>query len=111
MKHNDHIELQINEALNSLEGIERAKPRPFLYTRILASMAEEKSIWNRIATFIARPAVAFAGLIIILLLNAAALLNASDTNNNRANIDVAVADEYNPSAISSLYYYENDNAK
>lgn len=111
MKNNDHIELQVNEALNSLDDIKRAKPRPFLHTRIMASLAEERSIWNRMAAFVSRPAVAFAGLIIILLLNAAALFNASNSNMNGISRDVAVADEYNPSAVSSLYDYENDNAK
>ena len=59
--------------LNSLNGLQRATPGDFFYTRVQARLErEERGNWGRFASFITRPVVAFSTLAIIFLLNTAA---------------------------------------
>ena len=55
MKHRDDIEKRVEETLNSLDGIKRASPQPWLFTRIKARLnreeAEEKTVWGTWARF------------------------------------------------------------
>ena len=72
MKSNEHINKLTEEALNSLDGAGRAATRPYLLTRIHARMQNEKeSNWDNALRFISRPAVALAGLCLVIAINAA----------------------------------------
>ncbi len=64
----NNLEWQVNQAMNSLDGIQRAKANPFLYTRIKAAIDEQNSAWGRAARIFTRPAYALtiAGLFISL---------------------------------------------
>lgn len=67
---NKNINDRINAAMESIEGIEQAEPKPFLLTRINAAMQESSagSTWAQVASFLKRPAVAiFSGAVILLL--------------------------------------------
>ncbi len=68
---NDHINKRIEETLDSFDGSVRAKPAPFLLTRINTRLAVDQglTIWDRLTAFISRPVVAFGGILILLLLN------------------------------------------
>lgn len=69
-------EKKIEEALNSLDGIQRAEPQPFFYTRVIGRLQkEERTIWETMGSFISRPAVVIAGLCAILVVNGFILLN------------------------------------
>jgi hypothetical protein len=69
-----NIERKVEETLNSLDGIQRATPAPYFYTRLTARLdRNEKNIWEKFGTFISRPTIAFATIFIILLLNTMAL--------------------------------------
>lgn len=60
----------INEALNSLDGVTRAQPGPYLFTRIQARINKtNENSWERALGFIARPMVAFAGLALVIGIN------------------------------------------
>lgn len=70
MNKKENINKLVEDALESVEGIKRAEAKPFLLTRIRARMNKgTESVWERAGWFIARPAVAFAGLCLILLIN------------------------------------------
>jgi len=74
MKHSADIHKKVEEALSGLDGIQRANPSPFFYTRLQAKLKmPEKNVWENIGSYISRPVVAFATIIFILLLNTAAL--------------------------------------
>ena len=65
-----NIEQRVEEALNSLDGIRQATPAPFLYTRLKLRLEQPgKTVWENISLFISRPAMAFATICIVLLLN------------------------------------------
>lgn len=66
---------KINEILNSLNGIQRAEARPYMYTRVMARMEEERSIWSHISSFIAKPVIAFSCLAAVIGTNLYFVLN------------------------------------
>lgn len=76
MLSNKNIQQQINEALQSLDGIAPASPRPYLLTRIQARLSSNaaQSSWETIAQFISRPIVMAASVVFLLSLNLSILL-------------------------------------
>lgn len=76
MHSNDHMNRLVNDALSSADGAGRATPKPFLFTRIQAAMQRNReTAWERAGKFIARPAVAIAGLCLVLAVNVAVVIN------------------------------------
>ena len=74
MTQKNNMEKRIEEALSSLDGIQRATPRPFFYTRLMAKIEQnEKGVWENVSSFITRPVMLFATVCIVLLLNVAVL--------------------------------------
>jgi hypothetical protein len=60
----------VEKALESLDGLERAEPRPFLFTRVKARLErDQRNAWETIGSFLTRPVVAIAGLCLILAMN------------------------------------------
>ena len=64
----------IDEILNSLDGCTPATAPDFFYTRLKARMEKEVAPANR-TFWLLRPAYAFAGMVIILLINVIAVFN------------------------------------
>ncbi len=88
MNNKEQIEKMIEDALNSVDGIGRATPKPFLMTRINARMsATQETAWERAGRFIARPVVVIAGLFLVLGINALVVA----FNNNSPAIDNSTA--------------------
>ncbi len=76
MKQKKDIERRVEETLNSLDGIQRAEPQPWLFSRVKGRLEqEEKTAWGTVGSFLSRPVIAIAGLCLILLLNGFLLLN------------------------------------
>lgn len=70
MNKKEHINKLIEEALGSLDNVNRATARPYLLTRINARMNKATgSVWEKAGWFIGRPAVAFTGLFMLILIN------------------------------------------
>ena len=96
MINDENINRQIEAAFNSIGGIKRATPKPYLLTRINARLSNQvKSFWDNAAIFMSRPAIVILGLCLILAINLAVILqNKSSGNNTVAEHTVnAVADE------------------
>jgi hypothetical protein len=76
MKQRKDIEKRAEETLNSFDGIQRAEPQPWLFSRVKGRlMQEEKTGWGMVGSFLSRPVIAIAGLCIILMLNGFLLFN------------------------------------
>lgn len=61
---------RIDDILDSLDGIERAAPAPFLHTRILARMQREQSTpVYRALLWLSKPSVTIALSVLLLLVN------------------------------------------
>lgn len=111
MNKNEHINNLIEEALNSVDGAKRAEPMPYLLTRINARMSKETvSAWEKAGWFIGRPAVALAGLCLIILINVMVLMI------NRPTDTVAVSEQVMPAQTDEFSYtvatiYDNENTQ
>lgn len=83
------------EVINSLDGIQRAEPSPFLFTRIQAKLLNKEN--NPAYTafiFISRPAVVMSMVMLILLMNGYLMFNRNATQNNQEEIGQTIAAEY-----------------
>ena len=103
-----NLNKKIDEAMQSLDGIEKASARPFFFTRLEARMQREKSRWETISSFLSKPVVAFASICLIIVINAAVILSSSSLKNSsdQQNTELATADEYN-SVSAPLYEFVN----
>lgn len=66
---NNELETSVNNALSSLDGMQRASANPYLYTRIRARLDEQKSPWAKAARFLSQPAWAFSAAILFVSVN------------------------------------------
>ena len=94
---NTNKENRIDEILNSLDGCTQATAPDFFYTRLKARMEREVAPAAR-TSWMLRPAHAFAGMTIILLINVLAVFNQPRTEDNTAASEVdtfqSLASEY-----------------
>ena len=63
-------EQQAENALESLDGLQRASVNPFLYTRIMARIERQQNKWAKIAGFISRPVIALSTTLLFIGVNA-----------------------------------------
>ena len=109
MNKQENINKLIEEALNSVDDVQRAEPRPFLLTRIHARMNKgTESVWEKASWFITRPAIAFTGLCMIVLLNIMVVMynKTPDSTTVADQTAQAQADEFSFTAVT---IYDNDN--
>jgi hypothetical protein len=111
MNRQPDINKQVNKALESLDGIQKAEPTPFFYTRLMARLElNEKSVWETTGALLARPAVAFASLFIILAVNAFILFEKDAATNepSASYTSQNTEEEYVLTASNNTSYdYEN----
>ena len=110
MDNRQDIGKRVDKTLDSLNGIKRAEPQAFFYTRLRARLErEEKNIWELAGAFLARPVVAVVGLCMILVFNVAVLVQkemASPSTQGYTATEVSPEDE-NIFASATTYDYEN----
>lgn len=68
MKTDKRIENEVEKTLRALDGIERAEPKPFLYTRLKARIEQRAESKNRVMWHL-RPAYLVASLVLLVGLN------------------------------------------
>lgn len=84
MINDQNIDRQIEKAIDSIDGIKRAIPKPYLLTRINARLGKDvKSIWDTVALFISRPALMVLGLCLIAAINIVVILQNRSSAGNR----------------------------
>lgn len=113
MTRKPEIERKVEDALNSLEGIQRAEAQPWFFARVKARIerGRNQTTWEKAGTFLARPAVALAALCLVLTLNLSLLL--AKRADNATGIMVAqgdqttVMDSESIIASNSSFDYEN----
>jgi len=104
----ENIHKKIEEVMQSIDNIQKASPRPFLFTRLEARMQKEKNIWVKLASFVARPVIALTCICIILMMNAIVIFSTSNSGNSltQQNAELATVDEYSQ-VTTTLYDFEN----
>jgi len=109
MTKQEQINKRVEESLESVEGIARAQAKPFLMTRIRARMNRVgESAWDRAGWFIGKPAVVFAGLCLILFINAMVVLfnGRSGTATTVEQVAQSPNDEFSYT-VATIYDIEN----
>lgn len=85
----------IEEIINSLDGIQRAEPQPFLFTRIMGRMRkEEKTADQIIYRLITKPALALAIGCFFIALNAYFIVDRLENKSNITEGSQPLAAEY-----------------
>ncbi|MGB8190516.1 MAG: hypothetical protein WCF67_01295 [Chitinophagaceae bacterium] len=106
MKQMHEIEKQVEDTLNSLDSLGRAKANPFLYTRVEARLRQNsKSVWEQAVAYISRPSVALAMLCMVILSNAAVMYLGAAPEEIAAD-QLALTEEYSQT-VSSYFDVEN----
>lgn len=103
----EKISKKVEDAMRSIEGIHKAAPPPFFFTRLEARMHAEKNTWLKITSFLARPSIAFACICLIILINTIVIFSTANTDNQLAaqNTEVLTIDEYSQ-LTANFYDYE-----
>lgn len=108
MKRETDIQKNVQDALDSLDGLQKAPANPFLHTRIMAKIdAKKKPLtgWDIAARWVARPVFAAAIVVALLLANFAVL---SDTKAKKMQakeeVENILSAEY---ATSNMYSLES----
>lgn len=106
MKQKPDLEKKLESALESLQGIQRAQPLPYFYTRLRARMERGKE-WGAVAGLISRPAYAIAMICAVLFINTWIVIRNDKTPAASATrISVSeMPEEYNL-AVNTFYDYE-----
>lgn len=110
MKTNPDLNKKVQDALDSLDGIQRAEIQPFFYTRLRARMEKSpKTGWELISAILARPVVAIAAIVLVVVLNFFILIReeAPSSVASNGNIEQALSDNEYILASSSSFDYEN----
>lgn len=111
MNKQEQINKLIEEALNSVDDAQRAEPKPFLLTRINARMNKgTASVWEKAGWLITRPAVAFTGLCMIVLLNVLVVMN-NKTPDTINGADLTVQSQTDELSYTAATIYDIDNTQ
>lgn len=103
----EKIHQEIERTLQSLDGVKRAEANPFLFTRIKARM-DKKGGWEWVSSFVSRPAIAVAIVLLVMAINGWALWGSNSEDGIASDNSVSeLASEYNTVASVSNYDYEN----
>jgi hypothetical protein len=110
MKNSEALQKILDNVFNSTDGIERAKPAPFLLTRIQAKLAGEQSwpVWEKITAFCIRPSVLYPALGIIIFINIAVIVN------NEKEVSKTISEQFTTAPIdegtsATTYMYDTEN--
>jgi hypothetical protein len=103
----EKISKKIEDAMHSIDGIQKASPAPYFFTRLEARMESEKNVWEKITSFVARPSMAFACICLIIIINAIVIFSSAKNDKQVAqqNTEVPTIDEYTQLS-ANFYEYE-----
>ena len=96
MRQYNEIERKAEEALNSLDGLQRATPRPYFYTRLEASMNRgTRNVWDQLVILLNRPSVAIGLALLVIAVNTTVVLQKKETPTLAEQTELTVSEEYN----------------
>ena len=109
MKQKPDMENNLERTLNSLDGIQRAHPAPYFFTRLRARMAREEKEWGGVIGLISRPVYALAIICIVLSINTWIVFKDSNDYSlpgpYTTGINELPEEEYNV-AVTTFYNYD-----
>jgi hypothetical protein len=107
MNNKRDIDINVEAAMNSLDGMQSATPGAFFFTRVQARLSrKEKSIWEKVSSFMARPVVAITVILAVIITNAAVIIQQKDNTPSLVEqSEQSVYDDFNLAA-NTFYDYE-----
>lgn len=108
MMQQHEIDKKADETLDSLEGIQRATPAPYFFTRLQARLQEKIPLWENISIMLNRPAVAFATISFVLVLNAFVFLKQQSHHDADTVSAPPVAVEMNEQNMTNVYDFASN---
>jgi hypothetical protein len=103
-----HIEVIVEDTMNSLNNVKPAGPGAFFYTRVHARLSKTKrNIWEEISALLSKPAVAIAGICLIIFINAMTVIDQKEVGPTLAEQNEPIYDEEYSMAVTSFYDIEN----
>jgi hypothetical protein len=104
----DKFSKKIEDALQSIDNIEKAHAPFFFFTRLEARMKNDSNVWEKITSFLAKPMMTIACVCLVIMINAFVIFSSSNAKNTSTlqNTELATADEYSQ-VTATLYEYEN----
>lgn len=99
----------VDDVLQSLDGMQRAKANPFLYSRIWARVQETANPWEKITWVITRPTFTVSAILLFLALNIWAVFVQNDKKNAHKTESVQLlAADYTIHQYQLVEDYAND---
>ncbi len=96
MEQNNDIPRRTEEAMNSLEGLTKAGPGPYFYTRLEARMNRgTKSVWDELVFMLNRPVVAIGLALFVIAVNTTVVLQKKESSPLADQTEMTVSEEYN----------------
>lgn len=106
MKTNHKTDHLIQQTFDSLEGMQKASPGPYFFTRVQARLYKSSTdIWDVTLSYLSRPSVVITCIILIVMLDIMAFAHILPGEASTADQAAAVADEYNM-AVATIYEYD-----
>ncbi|MDB5202091.1 MAG: hypothetical protein JWQ27_1500 [Ferruginibacter sp.] len=105
----EELDPSIDRVLNSFDGAEKAKPQPYILTRIQSRLNARATagFWGKTSAFLSRPIVAGLGLFVFILVNIFVLANNPNPKTPASMATTTVSNYEFAIQVSSLYDIEN----
>jgi hypothetical protein len=92
----NEIERKAQAALNSLDGLSRATPGPYFYTRLEARISSgSKNVWDQLVFLLNRPSVAIGLALFVIAVNTTVVLQKNEASPIAEQTEMTVSEEYN----------------
>lgn len=105
------IEKKIQNILNSLDNIQRASPKPFLYTRISMRLNYKKpGVWDQIVNRATNPRMAYSLILVTIVVNLVLVTLLDNGNVEKTNYSTSKFSTEYDIAISGFYDVENNDS-
>jgi hypothetical protein len=103
-------EVNFGEVLDSLTGLQKAAPRPFLSTRVKAKLLQKKeTLWDKIVLLFNKPVIAFTSFVLIMAINTTILFQNNTTNElSSTTDDELIATNYDLASDLNIINIENE---
>jgi hypothetical protein len=100
----------IDDILNSINGLQSATPKPYLGTRVAATIANNKNAAQKkpLLQWLLQPVVASAIVVVVIMLNLL-VLQQDSTNNNETEMEDFIANNDVTETTTNLWNENNLN--
>ncbi|MFN0082932.1 MAG: hypothetical protein ACKVOM_10485 [Ferruginibacter sp.] len=106
----DKINSRIDITMQSIDGIEKAAPKPFLLTRINAALEDtaNDTVWSKIAYYFKKPVIAAFAILLLVLINIL-VIRTSNATPDKDSVSLRTGPQKYDFAINVSVVYDIEN--